>query len=137
MSISKEQKKAEAVSRMKSLGIFPQTIRQFRDNGYVSISEPPFGAFYWAENEDLKRIRDFEDQHDALVYVVIRSYTNLGKMDTYIYVSDYEEEWEQDREDLKAKSPLAYVYNHDMPDCSEFGCVGIKPSTAAGLLRVW
>ena len=46
---------------MKSLGIFPQTIRQFRDNGYVSISEPPFGAFYWAENEDLKRIRDFED----------------------------------------------------------------------------
>ena len=28
MSISKEQKKAEAVSRMKSLGIFPHTIRQ-------------------------------------------------------------------------------------------------------------
>ena len=137
MSISKEQKKAEAVSRMKSLGIFPQTIRQFRDNGYVSISEPPFGAFYWAENEDLKRIRDFEDQHDALVYVVIRSYTNLGKMDSYLYVSDYDDEWERDREDLKHKEPLCYVYNHDMPDCSEFGCIGVEKTCAAGLCRTW
>lgn len=137
MSISKEAKKTEAIARMKSLKIFPETIKQFDEDGYVSISEPPLGAFYWAENEDLKRIRDFEEQHNALVYVVIRSYSSFGKLDTYLYVSDYDEEWEQDRDDLKNMQALAYVYNHDMPDCSEFGSVGIKRSVAAGLLRVW
>lgn len=99
---------------MKALGIFPDTIKQFKDDDYVSISEPPVGAFYWAEGEDLQRIKDFEKQHDALVYVVVRTYSNIGKMDSYLFVSDYRNEWEQDNEDIKNMAPLAYVYNHDM-----------------------
>ena len=67
MNISMEEKKVEAIARMKKLGIFPQTIKQFEDEGYISISEPPFGAFYWAEGEDLERIRQFEAEHNALV----------------------------------------------------------------------
>lgn len=137
MSISKEEKKIEAITRMKSLGIFDATIEQFETMDYVSISEPPFGAFYWAEGEDLKRIRDFEEEHNALVYVAVRSFTSFGKMDAYLYVSDYDEEWEQDREDLKENTALAYVYNHDAPDCSEFGSIGIKLTVAAGLQRTW
>ena len=137
MNISIEEKKVEAIARMKALGIFPQTIKQFEDEGYVSISEPPFGAFYWAEGEDLERIRQFEQEHNALVYVVIRSYTNIGKLDSYLFVSNYDEEWEQDRDYLADRSPLAYVYNHDMPDCSEFGSIGIEPTVAAGLQRTW
>lgn len=104
---------------------------------YISISEPPFGAFYWAEGDDLKRIREFEEQNNALVYLVVRSYTTFGKMDCYLYVSDYTEEWAQDRDDIKEMQPLAYVYNHDMPDCSEFGCIGIAGTPAAGLRRTW
>ena len=92
MNVNTEEKKTEAVARMKRLGIFPQTIEQFQDEGYVSISEPPFGAFYWAEGEDLERIRQFEEEHNALVYVVIRSYTNIGKLDSMLFVSDYPEE---------------------------------------------
>lgn len=137
MSVSKEDKKVEAIARMKSLGIFSETINQFDKVDYVSISEPPFGAFYWAEDEDLKRIREFEEQYNAVVYVVIRSYTDIGKMDSYLYVSDHEEEWERDRDDLENLSPIAYVYNHDAPYCSEFGSVGLKRSVAAGLLRIW
>ena len=45
MNISKEEKKAEAIVRMKILGIFPETIQQFETDDKVSISEPPFGAF--------------------------------------------------------------------------------------------
>ena len=137
MSKSREEKKVEAIARMEAVGIFPQTIEQFKDLDYVSISEPPFGAFYWAEGEDLKRIREFEEQYNALVYVVIRSYTNIGKLDSYLFVSNYDEEWEQDRDYLADRSPLAYVYNHDMPDCSEFGSIGIEPTVAAGLQRTW
>lgn len=141
MNVSREDKKAEAVARMKLLGIYPETIDQFEREDLVSISEPPFGAFYWAEGEDLERIRQFEQEHNALVYVVIRSYTNIGKMDSMLFVSDYPEEWEMDRNDLAGDvtswQQVAYVYNHDAPDCSEMGAVGIAPTGAAGLRRTW
>lgn len=137
MNISREEKKTEAIARMKVLGIFPETIRQFKQEDYISISEPPVGAFFWAEGDDLKRIREFEKAYNALVYVVIRSYTNIGLMDSYMYVSDYGEEWEQDREDLKNNESLVYVYNHDAPDCSELGYIGITKTIAAGLRRTW
>ena len=139
MKISIKEKKAEAIERMKALGIFPQTIRQFVDAGYISISEPPFGAFFWAEGKDLERIKQFEVEYNALVYVVIRSYTNIGKLDSYLFVSDYAEEWEIDRENIcKLENGLfAYVYNHDAPDFSEMGYIGIKSTVAAGLRRTW
>lgn len=137
MNISIEEKKAEAVARMKALGIFPQTIKQFEKEGYVSISEPPFGAFYWAEGEDLRRIREFEECQNALVYVVIRAFTEFGKMDSYLFVSDYREEWESDRVGCETGEVLAYCYNHDMPDCSEMGYIGIELTPAAGLRRTW
>lgn len=137
MNVTREDKKAEAIKRMKALRVFKPTIKQFEDDDYISISEPPFGAFYWAEGDDLKRIREFEEQNNALVYLVVRSYTTIGKMDSYLYVSDHPEEWAQDREDIKEMQPLAYVYNHDMPDCSEFGCIGIAGTPAAGLRRTW
>ena len=133
MNITREDKKAEAIERMKLLDIFAETRKQFERDDYVSISEPPVGAFFWAEGEDLQRIREFEENRNVLVYLVIRSYTTFGKMDCYLYVSDHRDEWEQDREDLKNREPLCYVYNHDMPDCSEFGCVGIEKTCAAGL----
>lgn len=102
MNVSRKDKKAEAVARMKLLGIYPETIDQFEREDLVSISEPPFGAFFWADEEDKKRIQQFEQEYNALVFVVIRSYTNIGKMDSYLYVSDYrEEEWEMDRDDLR------------------------------------
>ena len=58
MNIDREAKKAEAVERMKALGIFPETVRQFEREDYVSVSEPPFGAFFWADGEDLQRIHE-------------------------------------------------------------------------------
>ena len=137
MNITREDKKAEAIERMKLLDIFAETRKQFERDDYVSISEPPVGAFFWAEGEDLQRIREFEENRNVLVYLVLRSYTTFGKMDCYLYVSDHRDEWEQDREDLKNREPLCYVYNHDMPDCSEFGCVGIEKTCAAGLCRTW
>lgn len=138
MNVSREDKKVEAVARMKLLGIYPETIDQFERKDLVSISEPPFGAFFWVDEEDKKRIQQFEQEYNAPVFVVIRSYTNIGKMDSYLFVSDYrEEEWEMDRDDLRHGQTCAYVYNHDAPDCSEIGAIGIVGTPAAGLCRVW
>ena len=138
MKISIAEKKIEAVERLKMLEIYPETIRQFEKENFVSISEPPFGAFYWAEGESLKLIKDFELEYNSLVYLVIRSYTKFGTLDNYLFVSDYkDEEWEMDRNDLKEGRTLAYVYNYDIPEFSEMGTIGIEPTIAAGLKRIW
>lgn len=134
MNISIEEKKAEAIRRMKMLGIFPETIKQF-EAGYVSRSEPPFGAYYWVEGEELEALRKFEEEYDCLVYTVVRSYTSIGMMDSYLFVSDCKDDWDPDREDFEEGYAFSYTVNYDAPDCSEFGTIGIKLSVAAGLLR--
>lgn len=137
MIISTEAKKGEAIERMRLLGIFPETIKQFQQQGYISISEPPMGAFYWAEGADLERIREFEAKYNAMIYVVVRSYMTIGTMDSYIYVSDYADEWAADREGIQSGEVLAYVYNRDDPELSEIGYIGIEKTPAAGLRRIW
>lgn len=134
MNISIEEKKTEAIRRMKMLGIFPETIKQF-EAGYVSRSEPPFGAYYWVEGEELEALRKFEEEHDCLVYTVVRSYTSIGMMDSYLFVGDDVEEWELDRDDLENGYAFTYTVNYDAPDCSEYGTIGIKLNIAAGLTR--
>ena len=137
MNISIEEKRTEAIARMKSWGIYPGIRKQFEKDAIVSESAPPLGACYWLDEEQMARVREFQDQYNALVYHVIHSFTNFGEMESYLYVSDYPEEWERDREDISEGQQLAYVYNKTMPDCSEFGTIGVERTPAAGLKRVW
>jgi hypothetical protein len=133
--VSKENKKAEAIKRMKVLNIFPQTIQQFKRSNLVSYSEPPMGANYWLDDEQVKLVKEFEEKHNALVYFVIRSYAEFGKLDSFLYVSDHEEEWELDHEDIADGYALAYVYNYDIPEYSEFGSIAVQ-NRFGGLVRV-
>ena len=135
MNVSMEIKKAEAIKRMKALGIFPQTIQQFKRENLVSYSEPPMGANYWLDDEQKAIVKEFEQEHNALVYFATRSYTKFGKLDSFLFVSDYEEEWEMDNEDIKDGYALAYIYNYDVPDFSEIGSIMVK-ERFGGLVRV-
>lgn len=137
MLIPRDVKKAEAVKRLKMLRIFPETVRQFAEDGYVSRSEPPFGACYWYDGDDLEAIKEFEDQYDALVYFGIRSYTEFGALDSLLYVSDHAEEWDLDRAALKSGESCVFVRNLDAPELSEIGMIGIAKTPAAGLRRTY
>lgn len=55
MNVSTEEKKAEAIARMKALGIFPKMVKFFAQKDVVSFSSPPFGARYWVEDDVLDR----------------------------------------------------------------------------------
>lgn len=68
---------------MRIIGGYEETVRQFEKEGLLSVSEPPIGAFYWIEGEDRERIAKWEQENNALVYMVIRSYSNLGTMDSF------------------------------------------------------
>lgn len=135
MNISREEKKIEAIKRMKELDIFEDAIKQFQDDDVVMVSEPPAGALYWLDDEQKVMVAEFEEKYNALVYIVIRAYTNFGKCDSMLYVSDYQEEWEMDNDDVIDGYAMTYTVNHDAPECSEFGSIAIK-KRFGGLIRV-
>lgn len=134
MKVSKENKKKEALQRMKALGIYSESIKQF-ERGMVSYSEPPMGANYWLDDEQKAIIKEFEEEYDALVYFGMRSYTEFGKLDSFLYISDDEEEWFMDNADIQEGYAVAYVYNHDVPEYSEIGSIAVR-ERFGGLVRV-
>ena len=132
-----DEKDMEAIERMKLLDIYDETIEQYANQGYISRSEPPFGALFWVSDEELAEIRAWELEHNARVYHVIRTFTSLGTMDSYLYVSNNKNEWEMDRQLLKTGEPVVYVVNRDDPFGSEFGAIGVRTTLAKGLIRTW
>ena len=58
----------------------------------------------------------------------------MGRMYSLLYVSKHTEEWESDRADIQKERVFVYVVNKDMPDFSEFGTIGIRPSFG-GVIR--
>lgn len=134
MQIPKELKIEEAVRRMKALGIIDYAIEQFKEYGVVMVSEPPFGALFTINEEQKKLVEEFEKEYNAVVYMIIRCYSTIGEMDSFLYVSDYEDEWGMDNFDIDDGYPMTYTYNYDMPDCSEFGSIGVQQRNG-GLVR--
>ena len=136
MNVSREIKKEEAIKRMRAMNIYSDAIKQFKNADIVMVSEPPLGGLFWLNDEEKEMVSKFEQENNALVYLVVRSFTNLGIMDNIFYVSDYQDEWEMDNADLNENYACVYVINHDMPDCSEFGTIAWK-SVGGGVLRAF
>lgn len=122
----------EAVARMKLLGILKTPIKEFKEDGVINRSEN--GILYWLDDEEKKMVADFEEEYSCVVYHVIKTFSTLGLMYSLLYVSKHMDEWEMDREDILDGRAFVYVVNKDMPDCSEFGTIGIRPSFG-GVIR--
>lgn len=135
MAVTREQMLEEAIKRMNILDMMENPIKDLKEDGVVNLSEGG-GYLYWLDDEQKKMVEKFEKEKGGLVYHVIRSLTNIGEMYALMYVSQYEEEWDDDKEDLENGSALVYVVNVTMPDCSEFGSIGVQPSIG-GVKRTW
>ena len=136
MEVSREIKKEEAINRMRAMHVFNDAIKQFAEDDTVMVSEPPLGGLYWLNEEQKQMVQEFENEWNALVYLVVRSYTNIGTMDNIFYVSNHKDEWGMDNDDIKENYACVYVVNHSAPDCSEFGTIAFK-SVGGGILRVF
>ena len=99
MNVPLEKKKSRAIELMQHMGLWQPVIDTFRDEGKVLISEPPFGAVYEMDDKLANQVKEFESEHNALVYMVIRAFTEVGQLDSLLYVSDYEDEWSYEDED--------------------------------------
>lgn len=135
MNVLRDEKRMEAIKRMKKMNIFNNAIKQFAEDHAVMMSEPPIGGLYYLNTEQKEMVQDFENEYNALVYLVVRTHTNLGMMDSLFYVSDHKDEWEMDNENIAENLAFVYVVNHDMPDCSEFGTIAYR-NVGGGILRV-
>ena len=122
----KAKQRTEALKRMEMLKLHENAIDEFKKLGLINESEHG-GILYWVEGEMEKKIREWEEKTGNLVYHVIHDYTEFGELLSLLYVSQYEEEWEMERDDLADGYPLAYVMNLTDDWCSEYGSIGIRP----------
>lgn len=129
----RELQREEAVKRMTALKITPNVIKEFILYDKINVSEE-YGFLYWASDNEMEMVRNFEDEYKCVVYHIIRNKTQIGEMLTFLYVSQYKEEWDDDMLDIMDGIPCVYVKNLDDDICSEFGHVAVKPSFG-GLIR--
>ena len=136
MKISREKKKEEAIKRMNVLGLFKPCIKAFTKYDELQLTEPTGGLYEFGDNEELNaKVKEFEEEYDALVYHVIHTYTQFGELFNFLYVSDYEEEWEMDNADIEDGYAVAYVWNKSDDWMSEIGSIVVR-ERFGGLVRV-
>lgn len=140
MNISREIKKEEAIKRMKGLWLFAPCIKAYKDRNEVQLSEPTGGLYEFSRDTELtEKIREFENKNNALVYHVVHSPSNFSgefmDMYSFLFVSDYEEEWEMENEDIKDGYVFTYTWNKTVDYFSEFGSIAVK-GMFGGLVRI-
>ena len=147
--INVELKREEAIKRLeilktKGLKYLP-AIKCFKDGKDIGLFENQGGfmksVYYQVKlntgdgyfYDDLySKIQEFEKEYNSVVYLVLVSHTSFGTLCDFFYVSDYETEWEDDRNDLLDGYTFVYSYNMDDDLCSECGEIRFKPDPVCG-----
>lgn len=84
----------------------------------------------------VKRISNTEDAPGSIYALVPVVCTTHGDfVDSLLYISSHEEEWEQDMMDLEENCAIAYVFNETDPMMSEIGYIAVKPQFG-GVTRI-
>lgn len=139
----RNKQKQEAIKRLEILqneyGVHPNVLKEYKKEQIIYYSES-FGALYsgilyWLHNkkEFVEKVKEIEEKRNLYVYHCILSHTNIGDMLTMLYVSDDEEFWEFEQEQLKEGYSSSFVWNISFED-SEFGEVGFD-GVNGGLVR--
>ena len=135
----RQQQKEVAIKLMETMDIYKPYIKAFKEQDKICVYED-YAGFYIEEDTEKElydAIRDFESQHECVVYAVTHEYTQFGECYDYLIVPKYKSEWK----DLISYSNqtkhvvFAYVVNKDDPWCSEYGDITVN-QFGGGLVRV-
>ena len=143
--MGKELQRQEAINRLRILqreyGLMETVIKEFEQDGIIYYSEcinkNVQGILYWISNEEEYEtaIKEFEEKHNMTVYHAILTPTVYGRALTLLYVSEEQDEWKRDRDELTEGLPCAYVMMLDDEQSSEFGCIQIEDANG-GITRL-
>lgn len=136
MNITMENKKQKAIELMKKLDIYEPYIRGFEKDNLVCYFEGFGGFWVYQEPELMNKIKEFEREHNTLVYAVTHEYTSFGECYDLLYISDFKGDWNEML--IKQGNTFyayAYVWNKDDEYCSELGTIALR-SFGGGIERV-
>lgn len=134
--IAREKKLMEAEKRLRLLNVPEETIDGFKELGLIPLTFNGIDMIYGIDKGKVDRITAFEDHYQATVYYVTFVSTTLGDMESYLFVSDYEEEWESDQEDIPDGYAMTWTENLSYPELSEFGSISLQGLPSGGVVRV-
>lgn len=141
MESLKKRQKQECLKRMRMLKLMDNVVKEFEETGKLYYSErlnQMFNAvLYWVDNnkEWVNLIEEFERKWNFMVYHCQLTHTTFGDILSLLYVTKDEEEWEQDRQDIKDGIVYAKCINLSDETMSDYGYIGIK-SSMGGIVRV-
>lgn len=115
--------RAECIERLKIITIIDTCVKCFKEEGKVFISEDPHGYLYDLEKADEANLAYVESKIDGKVYLIMRTHTPYGVLDSFFYVESNVEEWAKERTNLRKGIADCCVINHAMGNFLEFGSV--------------
>lgn len=131
-----EVKKAEAIRWMNILGVNPDVVKMFEKQDIVMACSGVTGTYLPLADPMLEaQIREFEQQWDDLVYMVIRTPSPYGWLDSLLFIDNYQNEWEFASQELKDGYVLSWTINQDYPICSDMGSIIVERTQSGGLIR--
>ena len=133
----KQEQKAKAIEILKELDIYKPYIEGFEQEDRVCFFEG-FGG-YWVDQEPevLAKMKEVEEQFNCTVYAITHEYTQFGECWSFLYISQYTEDWQYlcDKVQPHIYYVASYVWNKDDEICSEFGDIVVK-SFGGGITRI-
>ncbi len=106
--INNEKRVEEAVKRLNNLEIESSIVKEFESNDVVTMSEI-MGLLFFANEDERELIAKLEERYDIKIYHGIMNNTEIGKMYSFLYVSESEEEWEADLQDTLTPLKMSTV----------------------------
>lgn len=145
-TVTKEQQRAEAIDRLHILeeqGLMPQVRKDFEQDRLnysecLAFSASNACGILYRVSEDprfARAIRDLEEMTGGVAYHATHERFEFGEVLDIFYVSDCEEEWEQDRADLREGYSFVFAANLSDSWLSEHGSIAFNVS-GGGLIRV-
>lgn len=116
--------KDEIIDRMKLLHLHTNVINEFKNESKLNMSVSPLGILYWLIDDEIQMVKKFEQEHqDLIVYHILKTFTrDFGTVYDLLYISNDEELWKTDREDLKEGLVMSFTVTA-FPEC---GLIKVK-----------
>lgn len=130
-----EEMKAEAVERLKLLGLGPEIIREFEKTGEIYSCVGYDGHPVPTDPILKEQIKKLEKENEFMVFLNIHSEMLYCSMDSLLIVSKYREDWEPELTDIEEGYAMTYTVNQTYPECSEMGSIGFRHTKSGGIIR--
>lgn len=120
----KEDLIAESLQRMISMRMFPEIIRNFSSGKLMKTDLN--GTLQSVTEDEQKRISDWEEKTDCMVYYVIEEIFHEFHLLHFLHVSWKKENWEVDKKDIANREIMVCIQNLDDQKLSTYGYIPIR-----------